>query len=192
MDNQPVGCAGHRRRQRHVAFVLPLRGTKHPHLARLGARTHPHTHRTTRSTSGSGQGALQSWPNVDPGTDRGARPSQCHSKFLQDVKGLNPCEVPYNVKIVELPQEYPYLRKGPLPARIPRNPALGVPRGGKGQPLLQIYCASLASQEGARDAYTVGHRHFRHHAVFKPRNPPLPPRCSLLLHISHRHYFECG
>lgn len=132
MDNQPVGCAGHRRRQRHVAFVLPLRGTKHPHLARLGARTHPHTHRTTRSTSGSGQGALQSWPNVDPGTDRGARPSQCHSKFLQDVKGLNPCEVPYNVKIVELPQEYPYLRKGPLPARIPRNPALGVPRGAKG------------------------------------------------------------
>jgi hypothetical protein len=42
MDNQPVECEGHRRRHTHIAFVLPLHGTEHLYLARLGAHTHPH------------------------------------------------------------------------------------------------------------------------------------------------------
>lgn len=46
------------------------------------ARTHTHTPRTTRSTSGSGQGVLQSWPDVDRGTDRGPRPSRFYQNFL--------------------------------------------------------------------------------------------------------------
>ena len=108
--------AGHRRRQRILrsSFHCVALNTFTWHA---WARAHTHTPRTTRSTSGSGQGALQSWPDMDRGTDRGARPSRFHQKFLQDVKE--------RVKGVTCSEQN---KSAFDEACIPQNPALGVPR----------------------------------------------------------------